>query len=206
MGTPTPGTGIDFVVDRANWRTCHLLSATLPEPLGPGQVRFRVDRFALTANNVTYALTGDMLGYWTFFPAPPPWGRIPAMGFADVLASRHPDVAEGERVFGFFPMSTHLTIDADDVRATQYVDTAPHRRDTALPYRQYTRVAGDPLYEPAREDQHALLRGLFITSFLVDDFLADQDGSAPGRSSSRARRARRRSRSRSSPRGGAAVG
>src|SRR5262245_45634043 len=92
-------TTIDFLVRRDDWRQSRLATTSTPDP-GPGQVLFRVDRFALTANNVTYALTGDLLGYWTFFPADPPWGRIPVMGFADVVASRHPDVAEGERVFG----------------------------------------------------------------------------------------------------------
>ena len=29
----------------------------------------RIDRFALTANNVTYAVMGDALSYWQFFAA-----------------------------------------------------------------------------------------------------------------------------------------
>ncbi|NRA84799.1 MAG: DUF2855 family protein [Gammaproteobacteria bacterium] len=33
---------------------------------------FEVDKFALTANNITYGMTGDTLGYWLFFPATPP--------------------------------------------------------------------------------------------------------------------------------------
>ena len=167
--------GSDFLVRRADWRQCRVESAEPPEP-GPGQVLFRVDRFALTANNVTYALTGDMLGYWRFFPADDGWGRVPVMGFGDVLASRHDGVRPGERVFGFFPMATHLVIDAGDVQPAQFADVAPHRADTALVYRQYLRAAADPLYDPAREDQILLLRGLFLTSFLVDDFIADQDG------------------------------
>ena len=28
----------------------------------------RVESFALTANNITYAALGDMLNYWQFFP------------------------------------------------------------------------------------------------------------------------------------------
>ena len=51
--------------------------AELPAALAADQVLLAVDRFALTANNITYALTGDMLGYWTFFPADDGWGRIP---------------------------------------------------------------------------------------------------------------------------------
>src|SRR5262249_44312827 len=104
---------IDLLVRRDDWRQTRVAARPLEE-LAPDQVLLRVDRFALTANNVTYALTGDMLGYWTFFPAEAGWGRIPVMGFADVVRSRHADVAVGERVFGFFPMSTHLVVDAGD--------------------------------------------------------------------------------------------
>ncbi|MDH4311461.1 MAG: DUF2855 family protein, partial [Gammaproteobacteria bacterium] len=59
-------------------------------PLAAGQVRFRIERFALTANTVTYATTGDTLGYWDFFPTgEPAWGCVPAMGWAEVVESRH---------------------------------------------------------------------------------------------------------------------
>ena len=36
--------------------------------LASGQVLFRVDRFAFTANNISYAGAGDLLKYWNFFP------------------------------------------------------------------------------------------------------------------------------------------
>ena len=174
--TPSTETTIDFAVRRDNWRECRFTATPLPATLHDGQVMFRVDRFALTANNISYALTGNMLGYWQFFPAEDPWGRLPVMGFADVLRSAHPQVVEGERVFGFFPMSTHLLIDADNVSPAQFLDAAAHRRDTALVYRQYTRCAKDALYAPQHEDALMLLRGLFFTSFLVDDFLSDNAG------------------------------
>lgn len=163
---------ISFEVNRSDWRQSRLVSTPVPG-LQDGQVLFRIDRFALTANNITYALTGEMLGYWRFFPTDDPWGRLPVMGFAEVTASAHPEVREGERVFGFFPMATHLRIEAGAVTEGSFFDTAEHRRGTAQVYRQYLRCADDGLYEPAREDSLMLLRGLFFTSFLVDDFLAD---------------------------------
>lgn len=172
----TTGASVDFAVRRDDWQQCTVQRTPLPAHLAAGQVLLRLDRFALTTNNITYALTGDMLGYWRFFPAEPPWGRLPVMGFADVVRSAHADLNVGERVFGFFPMSTHLLVEADEVGAAQFVDAAAHRQDTALAYRQYLRAAGDPQYEAGREDQLLLLRGLFLTSFLVDDFLADQGG------------------------------
>jgi hypothetical protein len=116
-----------------------------------------------------------MLDYWGFFPAETGWGRIPAMGFGDVVRSRHPGVPEGDRSFGFFPMSNYLVIDADRVSDAQIVDAAPHRANHAPAYRQYTRTGADPLYQASREDQHMLLFGLFMTSFLSEDFIADND-------------------------------
>lgn len=170
----------DFVVRRDDWADTRVAGTEPPADLGDGQVLLRVDRFALTSNNVTYAAAGDMLDYWGFFPAEEGWGRVPAMGFGDVIRSRHPGVAEGQRVFGFFPMSTHLRIDAGEVSGQSFVDAAPHRRKHAQAYRQYTRVDADPLYAREREDQIMLLRGLFLTSFLVDDLIADNDGFGAG--------------------------
>jgi hypothetical protein len=170
------GKSLDFQVRRDDWRTCRVEETALPGALAPGHVLLKVDRFALTANNISYALTGDLLGYWTFFPAGDGWGRLPVMGLADVLDSAHPGVARGERVFGFFPMSTHLLVHAGDASATTFTDVVAHRAATALAYRQYLRSAADPLYEAPREDALLLLRGLFLTSFLVDDFVADQAG------------------------------
>lgn len=167
---------VDVSVRRDDWRQSRTTRTALPATLTQGQVLLRVDRFALTSNNVSYALTGDLLGYWTFFPpldGDEAWGRIPVMGFADVVASQSPDARVGERVFGFFPMATHLVVEAGDASAAQFVDVAAHRRATALPYRQYLRTSADAQYDPAREDQVLLLRGLFLTSFLMDDFLAD---------------------------------
>ena len=167
--------GFDFTVRRDDWRECWFEPAEPPAELAAGQVLFELDRFALTSNNISYALAGDMIGYWKFFPAEAGWGRIPVMGYADVARSAHPDVSEGERAFGFFPMSTHLVIQADGSSESGFFDVAPHRAESAPAYRQYTRTTGDALYRPEHEDQLMLLRGLFMTSFLVDDFLADND-------------------------------
>ena len=103
---------LDFEVDRNDFTKTRVVTQDELPTLTAGQVRFRIDRFALTANNVTYALTGDQLDYWRFFPADEPWGRIPAMGWADVVESDHPDVAVGGRYYGWYPMSRYLTIDA----------------------------------------------------------------------------------------------
>jgi hypothetical protein len=135
----------------------------------------RVDRFALTANNITYAVLGDELKYWQLFPAPAGFGNIPVWGFGDVIASRHPDVSEGERLFGYFPMATHLMIEAADVSKRGLRDAAAHRQDVAPVYNVYARVGGDRAFAGRQGDYQALLRPLFMLSFLVDDDLAEHE-------------------------------
>lgn len=171
---PADASPLDFQVDRDDFHHVRFAPGAPVDALADGQVLFKVDRFALTSNNISYAAAGDLLKYWDFFPGPDRWGRIPAMGFGDVLASRHPEVVEGRRVFGFFPMSRHLIVDAAP-SGSGLVDTVAHRAEHAPVYRTYTYTGGDALYEPAREDHIMLLRGLFLTSFLVDDLLADED-------------------------------
>ena len=150
-------------------------------PLAGGEARLRIDRFGFSSNNVTYAVIGDLLRYWDFFPAAPAdpgdgthWGRVPVWGFAEVAESRSPDVAPGERLFGFLPMSTELVIvpgRADDATVT---DVSPHRAALAGPYNSLRRCTADPVWRPDGEDLQMLLFPLFFTSFVIDDFLADQ--------------------------------
>jgi hypothetical protein len=165
--------GLDFLVKRDAWHEHRFVESGPPGDLAAGRVRFRIDRFALTANNISYAKAGDLLRYWDFFPAEPGWGRIPTMGFADVLHSTHPDVAEGERFFGFFPMSRYLEIEPGHTSKSQVMDGAAHREGIAPAYNGYTRTASDEIYAPEHEDAHMLMWGLFLTSFLIHDYLTD---------------------------------
>ena len=168
-----PAESLTLEVRRDEWSTARILHESLDDKLAEGEVLLRVDRQALTANNISYAFSGDLLGYWGFFPTEAGWGRIPAMGYADVQASAHPEVAVGERVWGFFPMSTHLRVQAGKVNPQSFVDVSPHRAEYAPVYAQYQRAGGNPIYEPAREDQDSLLRGLFLTSWLCEDYIHD---------------------------------
>lgn len=150
------------------------------EPLGEGSVRVRIDRFAYTANNITYAAFGDAMNYWQFFPVPPEpgadsaaWGCIPVWGFAEVVASRADGVAVGERLYGYWPMASHAVLQPVRVSAQGFADGAAHRASLHPVYNQYLRCAVDPFHTPDSEDLQALLRPLFLTAWLIDDFLAD---------------------------------
>ena len=162
-------------VRKDNWAETRVLREPVPTELAENEVLLKIDRQALTSNNITYALAGDTLGYWAFFPTEEGWGRIPAMGWADVIESRHPEVEVGERLWGWYPFSTHLKILAGDIHATHIRDCSPHRAEYAPIYSQLDRASANPFYQPAREDQDSLLRGLYMTSWLVEDMLDVND-------------------------------
>ena len=100
----------DFVVARNDLQQCKIIETHLPDAadLPVEALLIKIDRFALTANNITYAVLGDELKYWQLFPAPQNFGNIPVWGFGEVIASKHPGISKGERLFGYFPMATHL--------------------------------------------------------------------------------------------------
>lgn len=152
-----------------------LTTRLVEQPLGdllPHQVLLQVDRLGLTSNNVTYAVLGEQLGYWSFFPADQGWGRLPAWGFATVVAGDVGGLERGTRVFGYLPLGTHLLVQPGRVGRSSFTDTAPHRRDLPEPYNLYRRVDADPLYSPDTENLQAVLLPLFLTSFVLDDHLA----------------------------------
>ena len=149
--------------------------------LAEGRIRVAIDRFALTSNNITYAAMGDAMQYWQFYPVNDElgdgvaWGSIPVWGFGTVQASNHLDIAVGERLYGYFPMANSVDLTPAKVSGAAFSDAAPHRAQLHSVYNQYMRCAVDPFYTAASEDIQALLRPLFITSWLIDDFLADND-------------------------------
>jgi hypothetical protein len=172
----------DVRVRRADLRDARVVEAPAPGARGlePGRAVLRIERFALTANNVTYGVCGELPGleYWRFFPAPEGWGRVPVWGFATAIASSHPGVAVGDRFYGFLPMSTHLVVEPEAAGPRGFVDGAAHRRGLSAVYNTCTRAparAGeDPRARAADEAEAMLLRPLFTTAFLIDDFLVEQ--------------------------------
>jgi len=162
----------DFQVRRDDLRDTRVVDAgEPPAQLGEGEALLRIDRFALTANNVTYGVMGDALGYWQFFPpAAEGWGRVPAWGYADVVASAAEGIEPGQRFYGYVPMSSHLTV-RPEMGGPGFVDTTDHRSALPAIYNQYLRV--DPAAPVA--DEQLVMRPLFGTSCLLEDFLRTND-------------------------------
>lgn len=142
-------------------------------PLTEGQARLAVRRFAMTANNITYAAFGEIMRYWNFFPAED-GGRLPVWGFAEVVESQVEGLKIGERIYGYLPAASELVVEPVKISRGGFIDASAHRAELPAAYNRYTRCAGDPGYAEAREAVQMVLQPLFLTSWLIDLHLRDE--------------------------------
>ena len=164
---------LDVEVRRDDLRAVRVVECPDPEP-GDGEVLLAVERFGFTANNITYAVLGDMLRYWEFFPREEGWGQIPVWGLGEVVASNAAELETGARLFGYFPMSTHMTLTPARVRETGVADATAHRTSLPPAYNAYRFIPPSAL-----DDYLVVLMPLFFLGFLLDDALeADGDHGA----------------------------
>jgi hypothetical protein len=162
----------DFLVDRSDlsrvrWETTQTRADA---PLDPGTALLQIERYSFTANNISYGVMGETMRYWDFFPAPAGWGRIPVWGYAHVVASRVPQLREGDRFYGYLPMSPYLLVQPEQIDDRSFVDASEHRLALPSTYQRYDRVSPS---DPRTEDLRVVLRPLFATGLLIDDWLAD---------------------------------
>jgi hypothetical protein len=161
-----------FLVNRADLAETRIETVETPSA-GPGEVVLRVEGFALTANNITYGVAGDAIGYWQFFPAAGGWGRIPVWGIGTVSESAAEGVAVGDRYYGYFPMSGHLSVEPGKVSSHGFADQSAHRQKLPAVYNQYALMT-EALGFGEQQDNHQMVyRPLFTTSFMLDDFFGD---------------------------------
>lgn len=169
----------DFLIRRDDLRDVHWAVQPLP-PLAPGHARLKVEAFALTANNVTYATFGEAMKYWSFFPAADPaFGRVPVWGFATVTESNAEGVEPGQRVYGYLPISDAFDVQPVNISKASFVDGAAHRQGLAPIYNTYIFTAADPSYDAAFEAQQMLFRPLFTTGWMIDDTLMEMGDPIP---------------------------
>ena len=165
-------------IDRGDYRQTKIIEKDTPE-IKDGEILVSIDKYGLTANNVSYAVSGDMIGYWKFFPAPTEgeinWGKVPVWGMADVVASNCEGVEVGERLYGYFPMATHLVMQPGKIRKNTFIDAVDHRQELPDLYNNYNRTAGEPDFLKALENERCLFFPLFVTSFVLSDLLEDND-------------------------------
>jgi hypothetical protein len=188
---------MEFQISRNDYNKTQIVAShTHERVLSEGEVLLKVDSFALTANNITYAVVGDKLGYWQFFPptkgnanetdgtssdiAKEHWGILPVWGFADVIKSNNLEVVEGERLFGYFPPASHLVMKPTAVSPTSWIDGSEHRAHLPVGYNIYRRVHAEAElqkkpYDKAFEPYRMLLYPLHITAFSLFDYFNTND-------------------------------
>lgn len=164
----------ELLVQRGDLRSTKIVQGTLSAP-GDGEVQVAIDKFGLTANNVSYAVAGDMIGYWQFYPAEDSWGKVPVWGFGNVIASNCDQLSVGERLWGFFPMASHALLRPGGVKKERFTDVSEHRSDLPAVYNNYSRSSAEPEAMRAFETERCLLFPLFATSFLLCDYLTYND-------------------------------
>ena len=164
-------------VNRKDFHQYKIVKKAAPtaEDLADGQILVKVDQFAFTSNNITYAAVGEVVGYWKFFPVSDEWGIIPMWGFADVIASNNEGIQVGERFYGYYPMGSHLIMSPTKVKPTNFTDGITHRQALPPIYNNYINTKTDPGYSKKGEAIQSLFRPLFTTSFLIDDFMEDNE-------------------------------
>jgi hypothetical protein len=169
----TPGTRLFIARDAlARTRLGADPDAPAARALHDGEARFAIDHFALTANNITYAAFGAVMKYWDFFPADDPaWGCLPVWGYATVTESRAEGLTPGRRVWGYWPAGSHCVVGPIKASARGFTDLAAHRQPMSVLYNQYQFCDADPGWSTRIESFQAVLRPLFATSFLIDDWL-----------------------------------
>ena len=168
-----PSTNRSFLVDMQDLAKTSFSSASLPD-LADGELLLKIDRYAFTSNNITYAVVGPRIGYWKFFPAEAPWGIVPVWGFAEVTASQVPEIPVGERFYGYYPMSDYLKVRPVKVAKHGFTDGTGHRQELPTIYNYYQRTSSDSALRPDNENYYPILKPLFATSFLNYHFLAEE--------------------------------
>ncbi|TFK23688.1 hypothetical protein FA15DRAFT_757079 [Coprinopsis marcescibilis] len=145
-------------------------------------VAIKVDRFGFSANNITYQALGEHphFRYFDFHTAPTSelaktHGLIPVWGFGTVVASKHPKITIGERVYGYFAPTRYLVVPVSpsDVNKHAFYVPRPNLPPNRRPYNQIQRCATDPTYSAVTDAENLtmLYRPLFWTSYWCEDWL-----------------------------------
>jgi len=164
-------------INRAEISKSQVFDYPLPSAnqIADGCVLLKLDVFSLSSNNITYAVTGNSLKYWDFFPVDEGYSQLPVWGFGKVVASKHPQFELGDRFYGYYPMSSHILVQPGKVNPYGFADVNPKRKSNNPIYDQYTNVKTDIGYKQENEAMLSLFKPLFITSYLLNDFLEEND-------------------------------
>lgn len=179
IGAP-PDEALRLLVQRHNLRdTCLVSDPDATGSLAPGEVRLRIDEFALTSSNLVYAALADAFQYWSLFPTGHSrFGCVPVWGFATVIESCAEGVRAGARCFGCWPMGSHHIARPRQVSTAGFIEGAPHRQQLPVAFNRVSFCAdrgGADEVALSRRAYQALLGPQFISAFTIHDILDEGD-------------------------------
>lgn len=169
-----------IAIDRTDIRQAQ--TVPVPDPIiAEGQIEVAIDLYAMTANNITYAvfgqpngLFGPDAGYWDFFSERDEPGTLPVWGFATVTHSRCDGISAGDQFYGYYPMASHAVLTPQRVNAAGFTDGTPRRAALPIIYNSYQRVEALGDYRAADHDYWPVFRPLFLTGWLIADQFEDE--------------------------------
>lgn len=124
-------------VNRHNYRDTKRVRKFLG-PLSDGEIVVSIDKYCLMSNPVDYAVSDDRIDYWNYFPTGEEgWGKLTVWGMADVVESQCDDVKVGQRIYGFFPMASHLRMTPGKIKPRNFTDVVDHRSPLPPFYNKY---------------------------------------------------------------------
>lgn len=145
-----------YEIDRYNLQSERILQDIALQPSCA-----RVLQFALSANVVTYVLTGGRFGYWSIFPARDPWIVPPAWGEAEL--------DDGKAVYGLVPIGSHTPLKLEATRSG-WREASANREAVDPGYNLYIPATGS-----ARQREDALqFRPLVVLGLVLARWLRDE--------------------------------
>ena len=160
-----------------------------------------IDLYAMTANNVTYAVFGKPLGlfgndqgYWDFFAERDAAGASAGLGLCDRHAAARMTASRLARRFTAISRWRAMRCCIRAGSAPHgFIDVTPRRTTLPVIYNQYQRIDALGDYRAQDHDYWPVFRPLFLTGWLIADQLEDERDYGARKFWSPARRARPRS-------------
>ena len=157
-----------LLITKAAISNCRLAQV----PLKKAQSVFEIKELAFTANNVTYALCGESLRYWSFYPYSENEGILPAWGYAECIEPGESSLQRGQLFYGYWPAAKLAGLSLSNFSNKRAVENSEGRSSLPLVYNSYELV-DDESHPVSLRPYIPTLQPLFATSFLLFHWLVD---------------------------------
>lgn len=161
----------EILVKKENIATTKVAVDESPIMVNSNEICIEVKKFGLSTNNITYAVFGDAMQYWGYFPRGNGYGCVPVWGIGEIVETRLSELNEGEKIFGYFPMASHFKLAPKIDGDFCFTDTSEHRQQLHSWYNRYYKCSSDPLFSESSSEAQILLWALFMTGWKLAETL-----------------------------------